>query len=436
MKIHFVGIGGIGTSALAKYYLDKGHEVSGSDLVSSEITQTLKKKGAKIKIGEHKRENLINGVDKVVYTRAVEEKNPEIQEARNRNIEIQSYPEALGELTKKHFTIAIAGTHGKSTTASMISLILTKAGLDPTVILGTKIEEFGNSNCRVGESKYLVIEADEWKASFLNYDPNIITLTNIEREHLDYYKNLEHILKTYKKFIKKLSGSGFLIGNKDNENVRKVVNEVSLNSDRVKWFSIKEGLAKEIKKKLSVPGEHNVYNALGAFKTSRALKVEENNILSALSKFKGVWRRFEIKKGINKDKEIMVVTDYAHHPTEIKATLDAAHEKFPNKEIWVVFQPHQQKRTKFLFDDFVNFFKKAEAQKIIISDIYEVAGRDHKKKEISSKKIVKAIDRDNVIYAPGEAEILKFLNEHLQGNEVIMIMGAGNIYKLAEKLEH
>jgi len=201
MKIHFIGIGGIGVSALAQYYLAKGHKVSGSDLVSSEITGSLKKSGAKIFIARHLAKNLPDDTDLVIYSPAVSSDNPEIEKAKKSGIKIQSYPEALGELTKKYFTITVSGTHGKSTTCAMIALVLMKAGLDPTVIVGTKLKEFNGSNFRIGKSKYLIIEADEWQASFLNYWPKIIVLTNIEREHLDYYKDLKHILKTYKEYI-------------------------------------------------------------------------------------------------------------------------------------------------------------------------------------------------------------------------------------------
>ncbi|MCJ7786845.1 Mur ligase domain-containing protein, partial [Patescibacteria group bacterium] len=223
MKIHFIGIGGIGVSALAQYYLTKGHKISGSDLTSSEITNFLKKKGTKLILGRHLAKNLPEDTDLVIHSLAVLPNNPEMKKAKKLGIKVQSYPEALGELTRKYFTIAVSGTHGKSTSAAMIALILIKAGLDPTVIVGTKLKEFGGSYCRVGKPvrqaqrkiQYLVIEADEWQASFLNYRPKIIVLTNIEKEHLDFYKNLNHILKTYKKYIGHLPKDGVLVANSD-----------------------------------------------------------------------------------------------------------------------------------------------------------------------------------------------------------------------------
>ncbi|MBI4101734.1 MAG: UDP-N-acetylmuramate--L-alanine ligase, partial [Candidatus Nealsonbacteria bacterium] len=235
MKVHFLGIGGIGVSALAHYYLAQGHQVSGSDLTASEITDALKKKGVKILIGKENPENISRKYDLVIHSPAVTVRNP----ASN----VLSYPEALGRLTKKYFTIAVSGTHGKSTTTAMIGLLLVKAGLDPTVIVGTKIKEFGDSNCRIGKSRYLVIEADEHMASFLNYWPKIIVLTTIEEDHLDYYKNLNNILKTFKKYVGRLPKNGKLVANKDDKNIRKVVGQTSKLS-----YSLRQPEAKKLKK--------------------------------------------------------------------------------------------------------------------------------------------------------------------------------------------
>ncbi len=201
LKIHFIGIGGIGVSALTQYYLKKGYQVSGSDLVSSETTDFLKKQGAKILIGLHSSKNVSRDIDLAIYSPAVQKTNPELKEAQKLGIKRLSYPQALGELTKKYFTIAVSGTHGKSTTTAMIAEILTGVGFDPSVVIGTKLKKFGGSNFRMGKSKYLVIEADEHFGSFLNYSPKIIVLTNIEADHLDYYKNLGNLLRAFKKYI-------------------------------------------------------------------------------------------------------------------------------------------------------------------------------------------------------------------------------------------
>jgi len=431
MKIHFIGIGGIGVSALAKYYLEKVYQVSGSDLVSSEITETLKKLGVKIFIGKHKAKNLAEDVDLVIYSPAVKPNNPELKEAKKLKIKYLSYPETLGELTKKYFTIAVSGTHGKSTTAAMIGLLLKKAGFDPTVIIGTKLKEFKNSNCRVGKSRYLVIEADEWQGSFLNYWPKIIVLTNIEREHLDYYKNLNNILKTYKEYVGHLPKSGMLIVNEDDENIKRITN-YELGIKNKKYYSLKSNEAKRFKKILKVPGEYNISNSLAALAVARALKIPDKISFKALSEYRGSWRRFEITKILD-PKPYTLISDYGHHPTEIRVTLKAAREKFPRKKIWCVFQPHQYQRTFYLFKDFVKVFSKAPIDKLIITDIYDVAGREKGeiKEKISTKKLIKAINRPWAIYLP-KGKIINHLKKNLRDREVVIIMGAGDIYKLVD----
>jgi len=435
MKIHFIGIGGIGVSALAQYYLSNDHKVSGSDLVSSETTALLEKKGIKIIIGKHKTKNLSKNTDLVIYSPAVQENNPELKIAKKYKIKCQSYPEALGDLTKKYFTIAISGTHGKSTTTAMTSLILIKAGLDPTVILGTKLKEFNNSNFREGKSKYLIIEADEWKASFLNYFPKIIALTNIEKEHLDYYKDINHILTTYKKYISNLPEKAVLIINKKDKNILKL--KAQFKKLKIKDYSSSPKQIGKLKRILKVPGEHNVLNALTALTIAQTLKISDKISLKALSEYKGAWRRFEEQKIEIEDWKLKIISDYAHHPTEVNATLKAMREKFPNKKIWCIFQPHQYQRTFYLFKDFVKTFKhaidKSNINKIIITDIYDVAGREKEniKKKINSEKLVKEINKPSVIYLPKQ-KIINYLKKNIKGKEIIIIMGAGDIYKIID----
>jgi UDP-N-acetylmuramate--alanine ligase len=444
MKVHFIGIGGIGVSALAQYYLAKGHKVSGSDLSSSEITDFLKKKGTKIVISkiknqksktQIKNQKFIKNSDLVIYSPAVPQNHPELKFAKKLGIDCKSYPQALGELTKKYFTIAVCGTHGKSTTTAIISLILIKAGFDPTVILGTKLREFGNSNFRMGKSEYLVIEADEWRASFLNYWPKIIVLTNIEREHLDYYHNMAHILRTYREFISHLPEEGVLILNSKS----KILNSKQIQNSKFKIqkFSLRQKELKKLTKILKVPGEHNVLNALAALRVARALKIPDKISFKALSEYKGAWRRFEIKRRLQvTGYRLQVISDYAHHPTEIAATLKAAREKYPNREIWCIFQPHQYQRTFYLFEDFVKVFRKAPVNKLIITDIFDVAGREVKdiKKKVSSKKLVETINKPWTIYLP-KSKITNYLKKNLKGQEVIMIMGAGDVYQLAQDIK-
>jgi len=444
MRVHLIGIGGIGVSALAKYYLEKGYKVSGSDLVSSEITEALKDKGVKIFIGPHKPQCLTSDVKQVIYSPAVPENNPELKKAKKLGIKCKSYPQALGELTKKHWTIAISGTHGKGTTTAMISLILIKAGLDPTVIIGTKLREFEDSNCRVGKSKYLVIEADEWKAAFLNYWPKIIILTNIEREHMDYFKDLNHILKTYQEYILHLPKNGILIANKDDKNIPKLL-KISTIVKNISCYSLQQKEAKRLERILKIPGEHNVSNALAALTVARILKIPDEISFEALSEYKGAWRRFEIKQSTINNQQLTIISDYAHHPTEIKVTLKAARERFSGRKIWVVFQPHQYQRTYYLFKEFVKVFnealQKGESEsplidKVIITDIYDVAGREEKKikEKINSEKLIKAIKSPKALYISTFEEVAEYLKKNLLGEEVVVIMGAGSIYKLVDFL--
>lgn len=446
MNIHFIGIGGIGVSALAKYYLQKGSNVTGSDGVESEITKALEKLGAVIDIGEQKSENLPADTNLVIYSPAVQETNPELKAAKDREVQTFSYPEALGELTKEYYTIAVSGTHGKSTTTAMIGLLLLKAGLDPTVIVGTKVKEFDSSvsgsNCRVGKSKYLVIEADEHFASFLNYSPDIIVLTNIEADHLDYYKTLENILETFKKYILNLKDGGVLVANQDDGNIQKILENCKFQIANFR-YSPKQKDTQDLQKLMKIPGQHSVSNALAALAVARYLDIPDEKSFSALSEFQGSWRRFEIFD-LKTPVSYTLVSDYGHHPTEITATIQGAREKWPDKEIWLVFQPHQYQRTFHLFDDFTSQLAALPIQRLIIPDIYDVPGRegDEFRQKVSSEKLIKAIQKlvisnqQSVIYLPSLTEVQDYLRKNLRGEEIVIIMGAGDIYDLTVNLTH
>ncbi len=425
MKIHFIGIGGIGISALAKYYLSKGAEITGSDLTNSEITDFFEDKEIKINIGKHDPKIINKKIDKVIYSPAVPKNNPELKKAKKLNLKVLSYPQALGELTKKHFTIAVAGSHGKSTISAMIGIVMKKAGLDPTVIVGTKVKEFNNSNERTGDSKYLVIEACEHFESFLNYHPNIIILSNIEADHLDYYKNMENLLSGFRKFIDKLPKDGLLIANKDSKNIQKIIKE----EDKVKWYSLKDREKRKVKEALQLPGEFNVSNGLAVLKLAKELGIKDQVTFKALSEYQGSWRRLQINK-IKGSKKYTLINDYGHHPTQLKETLKAVREKYPNKKILCFFQPHQYQRTHYLLEDFIKALKDSPADKIFIDDIYSVEGREKKeiKKKIDSKKLVKRVNKQSVNYLP-QKKIKNYLNQNIKGGERVVVMGAGNIYK-------
>ena len=519
LKIHFIGIGGIGVSALARLFLLGGKDwvmknfgkvldaqtaigaekflITGSDLVESEVVLDLRKLGAEIAVGVHKKENLclchaelvsassINVVDSgsamprmvrgaaagmtitdnpdlIVYSAAVPKDNPELKEAKKLKILCLSYAQVVGELTKKMFTIAISGMHGKSTTTAMLALVLEKAGLDPTVIIGTKLKQWDGANARLGKSQYLVIEADEWQASFLNYWPKIIVLTNIEEEHLDYYRDLPHIMKIFQEYLGHLPADGYLVANGDDENIKKIFNfqfliskqfptsnskNYELKTKNFSWFSLRQIEAKELRRVLQIPGQHNISNALAVLSAARILGVKDEIIFQALSEFTGTWRRFEesylkIKnyksKMVSGGKPLKIISGYGHHPTEVKATLQAAKEKYPDKKIWVLFQPHQYQRTYYLFDRFVDSFDQADG--LILMKIYDVAGRETKelKQKVSSAKLAQAIrERDQrrgvvrpILTVDDLDQAKKLIVSNVVEADILIVMGAGDIYKI------
>lgn len=440
MKIHFIGIGGIGVSALAKYYLYRGEEISGSDLIyPKDVFSEEELKKIKFHLG-HNSKNISKNIKLVIYSFAIEKNNPELLKAKKLKIPILSYPQALGKLTKNYYTIAVSGMHGKSTTTAMISQILIDAKLDPTVIIGSKVKNFGPkgeaSNFRYGKSQFLVIEADEYRAGFLNHHPNILVITNIEPEHLDYYRNLENIFKAFSKLIFNLKGERkYLIVNKDDKGVRKLIikNKKIIKEKGINliFYSLKE---KNIKIKLKVPGKHNISNALVALKVAEVLGVKKSIAIKSLEKFSGIWRRLEFKGIINGAK---IFDDYGHHPTEIISTLQAAKEILPKKgRLFIIFQPHQYYRTYYLFDQFIHAFDLADY--VVILDIYTVAGRESQSiiKKVNSEKLVKEIQKHkkNVFYLSSFNTAIKFLKTNLKNGDICLIMGAGNIYQLTQDL--
>lgn len=449
-NIHFIGIGGIGISGLAKIFLWEGKKISGSDLISSKNILDLKKLGAKIFIGPHKSKNITKNIDLIIYTQAVEKNNPEIKVAKKLNTKILSYPQALGLLTHDKFSICISGTHGKTTTTALSSLVLTKAKFNPTCIIGSNLKKF-DGNARFGAGKYLVLEADEYRSSFLNYWPKIIILTTIEYEHPDYFKNLNHALEIYKKYVKRLPRDGVLIANADDKNVMKVVriakcriltygtkiadfaaSDIKLERGYPK-FNLKSKILNSKSFELKIPGLHNVYNALAVIALAQELKIDLDIVQKVLANYHDAWRRFEIKKVI-KNKNITIIDDYAHHPTEIKVTLRAARERFPKRKIICIFQPHQIKRIKILFNDFTCAF--FDADEVIITDIYVVAGRDAGDRKIYSKCLTDALKKKkvNVKYIAEFNKIAGYIKKTVSKNCVVITMGAGDITKLSDRL--
>lgn len=447
-KIHCIGIGGIGLSAIAEILLNKGFQVTGSDMKESDITDRLIRDGACIFLG-HRSKN-VEGADLIVYSAAVGLDNPELQRAAQLGIPAITRAEMLGLLMKDHEnSIAIAGTHGKTTTTSMVSLILEDSGRQPTILVGGNLEKI-NGNVQVGEGSYFVTEACEYMDSFLSLHPKIEIILNIDSDHLDYFKDIDHIVSSFQKFAYLVPEDGLIIAYDANPFVHSVIREM----DNVVTFGFNEGcdyyvqdiafnesglpsfrVFKEDRElcsmKLSVPGEHNILNALAAFSCCRELGIETDSIVRTLESFQGTQRRFDYI-GVT-DNQVRVIDDYAHHPTEIRATLAAA-ANIPHKDLWCLFQPHTYTRTMALFNDFTEAFDGAD--KIIMAEIY--AAREKNIHKISSKELVNEIKKKypgkEVYYFSRFEDIANFVADNSSSGDLVITMGAGDIYKVAEMI--
>lgn len=441
-KVHFIGIGGVSMSGLAEILLNNGYSVSGSDRDASALTNHLKEMGAEIYIGHN--EDNINDIDLLVYTAAISEDNPELIKAKNLNIPIMDRAEFLGSIMKGHnYNVAISGTHGKTTTTSMFSHITLCANLDPTILVGGNLDII-NGNVRVGNSQYFITEACEYKASFLKFYPFVGIILNIEADHLDFYKDINEIQETFEKFSSLIPKDGYLIANGDDVRCLKVAEASSCN---VITFGIKNGdvRAKNItfnngcgsfdvyykenqllKISLNVPGEHNILNALASISAALALNIDKAFIEEGLSSFHGTHRRFEFKGKLN---GVTVVDDYAHHPTEIKAALSAA-KKFSHNRIFCVFQPHTYSRTLTLFNEFSEAFFDADT--LILADVYAAREKDTgivSSDDLGNKIREKGVDCKNF---HSFKDITKYLQDNLKDGDLLITIGAGDIYKVGE----
>jgi len=444
-KIYFIGIGGIGVSALARLMLEFNKQVFGSDIYDSSIITDLEKLGAKIKIGPHQAGNFNKEIDLVIFTSALKLNNPELKKAKKLKIPTFSYPEFLAQLMNGYIPLVVSGTHGKSTTTAMLAKIFIEAGLDPSVVVGTNIKEL-NGNARLGLGRHFIVEGDEYRAAFLNYKSVGLIINNIEADHLDYYKNIENIVKTFRQAVKKVPRGGFLVANAQDNNVKKILKSAKC---KVISFGIEEGdyYASHIVQRgeltcfavkglerfdlaIKIPGLHNVQNALAATVLALAFQIDCQVIKKALLNFQGAWRRFEIK---GEKKGIIVVDDYAHHPTEIKATLKTAKKYFSAKKIWCVYQPHSGPRTKTLFNDFINSF--TDCDELIVTDIYQVAGRE-KKEKVDIKAFVKAIKKEKkeITLVKDYKCVCSYLISKLKPGDVVITMGAGTITEISDEL--
>lgn len=444
-RIHLIGIGGISMSAIAEILLKHGYYVSGSDIKESNIIEKLKNHGAII-FPQHSRENVV-GADLVVYTAAVKADNCERQEAERLGIPQIDRAHMLGQIMKMYDrAIAVAGSHGKTTTTSLLSLVMEHAKLDPTILVGGELDEIGG-NIKIGESHHFITEACEYVESFLKFNPFIGIILNIDEDHLDFYKDIHHIKEAFYRFAQLIPQEGYLVACGDDANVRDIIGKLSC---QVITYGIKENcdfLAKNIvfnsngfpsfevfykgqflgKFQLSIPGIHNIYNALASIATAYVLGIPAEEIIEYIKIYKGIHRRFDL---LGEVKGAKVIDDYAHHPAEIRATLEAA-QKYPHGEIWCVFQPHTYTRTLALLEDFSRSFH--DADHVIITDIY--AAREKDEGRIHSTRLAELIkDHKDVQYLKDFDGIADYLLNRVQPSDLIITMGAGDVYKIGQML--
>jgi UDP-N-acetylmuramate--alanine ligase len=444
--LHFAGIGGIGMSGIAEVLLNLGYTISGSDLKLSPTTERLARLGATIYEG-HNAEN-VAGAKALVVSSAVEESNPEVQEARRLQIPVIPRGELLAELMRLKYGIAVAGSHGKTTTTSMIATILSHAGVDPTVVVGGKVAAMGGTNARVGKSDFLVVEADESDGSFLKLSPIFAIVTNIDREHLDHYSGIETIRAAFIEFVNKVPFYGAAILCLDDENVQSILPAVKRRTitygrnsqadyqpgvqesgDFHSCFTLRSRTGDLGEFQLNIPGEHNILNATAAIAVALELHVEPDVIREGLRKFTGVGRRFEVRGIAN---GVTVVDDYGHHPTEIRATLAAA-KSCCRGRMHVLFQPHRYSRTFHLLDDFARAFHQAD--RVLVLDIYA-----------ASEKPIEGVTAENLVdrmrqfghrgaeYAGSNDAGVETIVEAVEPGDMILTLGAGSVSQLGEKI--
>ena len=447
IHVHFIGIGGISMSGLAEILLDEGFTISGSDSKESDLTKHLEAKGISVFYGQ-KASNIIPGIDLVVYTAAIHEDNPEFAQAKAQGLPMLSRAELLGQIMDNYEqSIAVAGTHGKTTTTSMISQILLEAKTDPTITVGGILEAI-NGNLRVGESEVFISEACEYTNSFLNFRPKYSIILNVEAEHLDFFKDLDDIRKSFHKFAANTLADGATIINGEIDNYTEIVEGLpqriityGLNSsydyyaENITYdekacaiFSVMHDGQKIMDVHLNVPGKHNVSNSLAAIALCDIMDIPNEAVISGLLKFGGANRRFQYKGKID---GITIIDDYAHHPTEIKATLTAA-ANYPHERLVLVFQPHTYSRTKAFLDDFAEVLSMADV--VVLADIY--AAREQNTYGVSSKDILNLLNKKGTeaYYLPSFEEIEKFLLKNCINGDLLITMGAGNVVEIGEAL--
>lgn len=444
-NIHFVGVGGIGMSGLALILLKMGYNVSGSDLKSNNLTEKLEKTGGKISIG-HNTRHLPLEAEALVYSSSINNANPEIIAARKRNIPIVKRAQVLGEILNKKKGIAVTGTHGKTTTTSFISIMLENCSLDPTVIIGGEVDLFGG-NAKSGSGEYVVAEADESDGSFLYLKPLYSVITNIEMEHVDYYKTLDNAINSYSAFANNLKKTGTLFYNCEDENIKKMLIRFNGSGESfgfsrqadicpydVKLNEFRSSFQCVYKNKiigrvfLKVPGRYNILNSLAAILVGFKIGLTFENITRSIADFSGTSRRFHLRADVD---GVMLIDDYAHHPTEIRAVLDAC-GNWKNRRLIVVFQPHRYTRTKFMADEFGVCFKGAD--KLILTDIY--AASEDPIKGVSVKNIYDRVKKHGIndVTMMNKEGVVEHVMALKKRGDMILVLGAGDIKEVTNEL--
>jgi UDP-N-acetylmuramate--alanine ligase len=472
MRFHFIGAGGIGMSGLAQLLIKHNAIVAGSDHTASDVVDRLCRIGADIKIG-HSAQNLSPDTDAVVISAAIKEDNPELKLVRKRGYKVYKYAQMLGELMSRYEGIAISGTHGKSTTSGWLVYLLKQAGVDTNFIIGAKINQIGSSSGvadsqgdrpKTGSSKpafggFFVAEACEYDRSFLNLKPKIACILNIEQDHLDYYRDEDEIVEAFGKFARGTKPDGVIIANGQDANVAKIISRLGAHQ-RCETFGLDLSARRSADEscnyyaknivlndglysfdvyhngkllgvtRISLPGKHNIMNALAVVAMAVNAGIDSGQALGLLPGFTGVERRVMLKGCFG---QVTILDDYAHHPTEIRASLQAIRERYKPKRIWCVFQPHQYSRTRFLLDDFAESFKLADVT--IVPEIYFVRDSQKEKKEINAQMLVERIRNKGTeaIFIDGFAAICDYLKSNVTEGDLVVTMGAGDIWKVADE---
>lgn len=445
-QLHFTGIGGIGMSGIAEILLNLGYEITGSDVKLSPITERLQSLGAKVYEG-HASEN-VEGAKALVVTSAVDSQNPEILEARRLGIPIIPRGELLAELMRLKYGIAVAGSHGKTTTTSMTATILSHAGLDPTVVVGGRVGTMGGSNARLGKSSFLVVESDESDGSFLKLSPILAIVTNIDREHLDHYRDIDEIRSAFTRFVNKVPFYGAAIVCLDDENIQQILPEVNRRvitygtgaqamlviaqsscGHLSSTFRLRRGGEDLGEFQVAVPGVHNVLNATAAIAIALELEIAPDLVREGLAKFSGVDRRFQQR---GQERGITIIDDYGHHPTEIRATLAAARD-CRYKRIHAIFQPHRYTRTMHLMDDFARCFHSADH--VYLLDIYAASEKpiDGVNSEALADRMT-GFGHRSVTYAGTMDKAVEMAAANVKEGDAVLTLGAGNVWQAGDKL--